>query len=434
MTPLTLIRTAIAGCFAALALGPALGEAQAQTAAPATATAEQNDRYRQALYLRETGKPYAAIDSLEALLAASPTLNRARLELAVAYYRTLAFDQARAEVQAVLDDPSTPEAVRLSALSFLKQLEAEQASLFGQPHRLDKTLSVGLIYDDNVTAGPNIALLPNGLLLDPGSLREDDWGAQAQAGLTHTWTRQSPVRVGESGAARFSWVSQLGLYHRDYQRLDDYDLTVLTASTGPALLMQGGHRANLNIQADHLRLGNETLAHFSTLAPSVTFRLAQGELTLDGQLSYRDYKRVVDTGRSGPYRSLSVSYGHLLSGGRLAVQGGVGVFEERADASWLANDGAEGFAGLRLRAWDGGDLFARASLRHSRYEGRVPTFDQKRHEIERRLEIGASHLFASGALEDWQLNWTATYIDNAANVDLYDYHRTLTSLTLSRGF
>ncbi|MCH2222100.1 MAG: hypothetical protein MK097_17505, partial [Dechloromonas sp.] len=41
----------------------------ASAASAADASVQDNDRYRQALYLRETGQPYAAIESLEALLA-----------------------------------------------------------------------------------------------------------------------------------------------------------------------------------------------------------------------------------------------------------------------------------------------------------------------------------------------------------------------------
>ncbi|MFZ5521836.1 MAG: tetratricopeptide repeat protein [Pseudomonadota bacterium] len=428
----TMSRAALACKPAALAL--AVLATLSGSAGAADSIAQDNERYRQALYLRETGQPYAAIESLEALLAASPTLNRARLELAVAYYRTLEFNKARAQVQSVIDDPQTPEAVRLSALSFLKKLEVEQASLFGQPHRLDASVSLGLLYDDNVTAGPTNALLPNGLVLTPGSLKDGDWGAVAQGTLTHTWTRSAPVRLGQSGAGRFSWVSQLGLYHKAYSDLDDYNLSVLTVATGPALLTQGGVRANLNLQVDQLRLGDENLGRFTTLSPSVALRVGQGELTIDGQWSHRDFQRSLDSGRSGYYRALSLSYGHLLSNGRLALQGGLTGFAESAQAEQHSNEGIEAFAGARLRAWDGGDLFARAAWRQARYDGLVPTFDEARREIERRAELGASHLFATGPLDKWQLSGTVTYIRNSANVELYTYDRTITSITLARSF
>lgn len=106
--------------IAAMVLGACA--AQAQGTADASAAEAQ---YRLGLYQRETGEPYSAIETLETLLSANPSLNRARLELAVAYYRTLNYARARAEAQRVLDDPRTPENVRLSVLSFVKQMELE---------------------------------------------------------------------------------------------------------------------------------------------------------------------------------------------------------------------------------------------------------------------------------------------------------------------
>lgn len=63
---------------------------------PSMAQSGVDDQYRLGLYQRETGQPYASIETLESLLAANPTLNRARLELAVAYHRTLDYARARA--------------------------------------------------------------------------------------------------------------------------------------------------------------------------------------------------------------------------------------------------------------------------------------------------------------------------------------------------
>jgi hypothetical protein len=424
-TPRAALTTALAAALIA-AMAPARG---ADEPAPGI-----NERYRQALYLRETGQPYAAVESLEALLAASPTLNRARLELAVAYYRTLEFAKARAQVQTVLDDPATPEAVRLSALSFQKQLEAEQASLFGLPHRFDGSVLLGLMHDSNVTAGPTNALLPNGLVLNPGSLEDGDWAAVAQGSLTHTWTRPSPVRLGASGAGRLSWVSQLGLYHKAHRDLHDYDLSVATLATGPALLTQGGLRANVNLQVDQLRLGDANLGRFTTLSPSMSVRLGKGELTADAQWSHRHFERTVDRGRTSDYGAFSLSYGHLLANGRLALQGGLTAFSEAAEAEQYSNNGLEAFGGMRWRAWDGGDLFARAAWRQARYDGLVPTFDRARREIERRIELGASHLFADGPLDKWQLSGTVTFIRNRANVELYTYDRLISAITLGRSF
>jgi hypothetical protein len=405
------------------------------SAAPALAqSAAVDEQYRQALYQRETGEPYTAIETLESLLSANPTLNRARMELAVAYYRTLNFARAKAESQRVLDDPQTPENVKLSVLSFLKQLELEEKAAFEKPHKFEPNVALGLLYDSNVNAGPDNALISPGLLLTPGSLKTSDWGVVGQAGLTHTWLSPSPVRLGQS-TARFGWVNQASLYYKGYHNEHDYDLGVVTLATGPTLIVGNAWRGNINLQVDHLTFGGDTLGVYTSLSPSASVRVGlNGEITGDVQWVHRDFKRSIDTGRDSNYRSVGLAYGHLFNRGQLAVQAGGRWFDESADADRFSNDGYEYFVGARLRAWNGGDLFARAAWRRARYDGVEPLFNAARRETEHRVELGASHTFQAGWLEKWQLSGTVTNVHNEANLSLYGYDRDTVQITLGRGF
>jgi hypothetical protein len=409
-------------CFSAL-------NAQAQSAPPSV-----EDQYREGLYQRETGRPYSAIETLETILAANPTLNRARLEVAVAYYRTLNFAKARAQAQRVLDDPTTPEPVRLAVLSFLKQLELDEAASFGRPHKLDYNLSLGAVYDSNVNAGPDNAVLPGGLLLDRQSVERADGGYVLQAGVNHTWMSPTPVRSGEL-TGRFAWNSQLGVYYKGYGKLNDYNLGVLTAATGPALIMGKNWRGNLNFQADALSLGDQRLALYTSVAPSSTWRLSTGdELTLDAQLAYRNFTRAGDQGRDSHYNSAGLSYGGLYNQNRLTLQLGGRMFDENAAEDRYTNNGYEIYFGGRQAVTPNVDLFARAALRHSGYNGVEPFYGVARREDEYRLEFGVNHQYRSGWLDKWQASATATFIQNKANVDLYDYDREIVQFTLGRSY
>lgn len=396
-------------------------------------TASANAQYKQALYLRETGQPYAAIESLEALLASSPTLNRARLELAVAYYRTLDYAAARAQAQTVLNDPKTPESVRLSVMSFLKQIELEEATVFGKPHRWDINASAGLLHDSNVNAGPDNALLPNGLTLNNASLKRADTGFTVNLGATHTWTRAKPVRLMDT-PARLSWVTQANAYQKTYLEANDHNLTVLTLATGPALQLASGHRGNLNAQVDYLRMGSDSLGVFSTLTPSFTWKLGRGELTADVQWSRHAFQRSADQGRNGEYRAASLSYGHVLTQLPLAYQVGLTGFQESTQDWQYGNRGHELFAGLRYRAWEGGDLFLREAYRQSRYVDETPTFGLRRRDNELRSEIGASHRFGGGLMDKWQLSCTVSHTHNGSNIAMYTFDRTVTAITLGKEF
>ena len=412
----------------------AVGMACGLLASGLSVAADVDDQYRQGLYLRETGQPYSAIDTLDAILAANPSLNRVRLELAVAYYRTLNYAKAQEHAQRVLDDPKTPEAVRLSVLSFLKQIELEQRTSEAQANKIEPAVSVGLFYDSNVNAGPDTAVLGNGLILNDGSLAKPDWGYVGQASLTHAWQSTAPVRLGER-TARYGWTSQLSGYQKTYKRYGEFDLGVLSVATGPTLVIDKLGHANINMQLDYLTLGGDHLGTFYSLAPSVSVRVGRdGELTVDGQWAYRNFTRAIDEGRRSHEQAAGLSYGHLFMGGRLAMQAGYKITHEMALADRFSSRGDEVFLGGRYRAWQGGDLFARASWRVNDFNGVEPTFDVTRHELEQRLELGASHQFQSGWLDNWQLASTLTRVTNKANLSLYAYTRDTVFFNLGRSF
>ncbi len=407
------------------------GMANAQSA---PASAPLDEQYRQGLYQRETGQPYSAIDTLDAILAANPSLNRVRLELAVAYYRTLNFAKAKEQAQRVLDDPKTPEAVKLSVLSFLKTLELEERIATNNAHKIEPSVSTGLFYDSNVNAGPDTSILGNGLVLNDGSLAHPDWGYLAQAALTHNWISASPTRFGES-TGRLGWTTQLSGYHKGYKRYNEYDLGVLSLATGPTLNLGSLGRANINLQADKITLGSENLGSFYSISPSTSVRLTPGgELSIDGQWTYRQFDRPIDDGRQSPVQSVGLSYGHLFLQGSLSVQAGIKQFREFAAQERFTNKGDEFFVGGRYRAWPGGDVFARTALRLSDFDGLEPTFSTSRSELEQRLELGVSHQFQGEWLNKWQGAATFARVRNKANISLYSYQRDTLFFTIGRNF
>lgn len=404
--------------------------ANAQSAGASTV----EDQYRQGLYQRETGQPYSAIDTLDAILAGNPGLNRVRLELAVAYYRTLNFAKAKAEAQRVLDDVNTPGSVKLSVLSFLKTLELEERIATDNAHKIEPSVSTGLFFDSNVNAGPDTSILGNGLILNDASVAHPDWGHVAQAALTHNWVSTSPTRLGQT-TARLGWTTQLSGYHKGYKRYDEYDLGVLSLATGPSLNLGSLGRANVNFQADKLTLGGDNLGSFYSVSPSTSLRLtADGELSVDGQWTYKQFDRPADDGRQSHLQSIGLSYGHLFMQGRLSVQGGAKQFREFAAQDRFTNKGDEFFLGGRYRAWTGGDVFARAALRFSDYDGVEPVFGSSRSELEQRLELGVSHLIQSGWFSKWQAAATFARVNNKANISLYAYRRDTLFFTIGRSF
>jgi len=106
--------------------------------AAGSVTAEETEeiqmQFEEALDNRESGKVYDAIKIFENILATNPYLNRARLELAVAYHEASLYEKAMDQFQIVLDDPQTPESVRLAILAYIDQLYSDELKPEGAHH------------------------------------------------------------------------------------------------------------------------------------------------------------------------------------------------------------------------------------------------------------------------------------------------------------
>lgn len=390
--------------------------------------------FKEGIFQREQGNVFTAIEALETVLSNQPTLHRARLELAVAYFRALNYEQAAQQAQKVLDDPKTPDNVRIAVLAFQAQIKRDQAALVAQKHTWEPSVSLGFIYDSNINVGPDSSILPGGFILDTTSLPRSAEGFVAQAGIAHTYNSPNIMRFGET-ASRFIWQSRANIYNKSYLGESDYNLTVLSLSTGPGWIAPNKWRANLNAQFDYLYLGDKDLALFSSISPSFTWQMKNGELTADAIYLNKDFKRQADIGRNSDYGSIGLSYGHLFNQGKFALQGGVHYFDERADQARFSNDGMEYFLGANVVAWNNGNVYGRVSRKDSQFKGiEIAPYLVARDEYEDRYEVGFNHNFKEGGLNNWKLSGSYQLTRNRSNVSIYTYEREVFAVTMGRSF
>ena len=389
--------------------------------------------FKEGVFLREQGRIFSSIEALETVLSNNPSLHRARLELAVAYFRALDYAQAAQQAQKVLDDPKTPDNVKLAIWAFMAEIKQKQAALVDKTHTWEPSVSVGLLYDSNVNVGPSATTLPGGLVLALGSQPIDDWAAVLQAGISHTYSSPNIMRIGET-ATRFIWQSRAALFHKGYFDQNDYNLTAVSLSTGPGWLAPNKWRANINLQFDDLYLGGEHLGLYSSVSPTITWQLKDAELTWDGMWLNKSFRRSLDSGRDSDYLTTGVSYGQLFNEGKVAIQGGLHVFDENADASRFSNQGWEAFVGANFAAWQNGSVYARYSYKKSKFDGVEPLFAVARNEHENRYEIGFGHEFKEGLLAGWRLSGNIQRTEARSNVTIYTYNRDLVGIQLGRSF
>ncbi len=411
--------------------------AQSQTnqASDIAVPAELESQYQAALDARANGDLYGSIDQLNSLLTQNPNLHRARLEMAVAYYRASMYEEATAQARQVLSNPNTPEEVRETIELFLEQLESIRIASQDNRHSWTTSVSMGGGYDDNVNAGPaSESVDVNGLsyVLDPEDGEQSDAFASISGRVNHSYRMPGTANIG-SRPVQMLWQSSGSIYRKEYQDEHAFAVDVVSVSTGLALISRTNWRAKIDVKADYVRLGDDALALYTSLNPSYTWVSGKNEYTLQGQWMYREYMKEEDADREGERFLLGFDYTRNINRD-LALKFGLSAYEQEGRVEHEQFDVQSTYVSGVWTAWNGGAVYARISYRETDYEGLEPVFNDGREEDETRYVVGASHNFRSGAMQGWGLGLRASYSDNESNIGIFEYERNLVSLDLTKRF
>jgi len=399
--------------------------------------ADAEAEFKKAVSARDDGDLADSIVIFQSILSEEPSLHRARLELAVAYYRSTQFDEAEKHAQKVLDDPSTPATVRLSIIAFLAKIKSERKRFTAVKSTFRPSVSVGFLHDTNVNVGPSSSAIDIGtqtLRINAGSEPQSDSAFTASVGLNHSYQTGKIVKVGGRSAAVL-WQSQAALYTKQYEDLSEFNLDVVSLSTGPAFIVPKHWRGKVSLRLDNIELGSDRLALYTSLLPSSTWQLNNStELTVDASFVDRDYKQTSDEARDSFYKSIGVSMGKRYSNAKVSVQAGLNFFDEDADNDRFSRDGFKASVGASWKAWKEGAIYTKFSQRETKHDAPEPGFGVKRDERSQEFVLGFRHKFGGKYLDKWVVNGKYSNTDNNSNVDLYTYDREVTSVTLSRSF
>ncbi len=359
-----------------------------------------------------------AVEQLRQLLERRPDLDRARLELGIAYSRCGETDRARAEFEGILAGSAPPE-VRNAAKNRLARLEAGGKALDWRIR-----FSQGYKYDDNITSGPDEAVIDDAgipIRLD-GSVREksgDNWITGLRADLLYD--------LGAAGG--LFWNGGLDFYYSHSLEDSDYHYMKTDLFTGP-WWNDKKNIAKAPVGYTYKRYAGDPLSGTVHFTPSYERRFSR---TLGVAGSYRleveryDEEKYTDAGYDNESHTISMGPNLYLMDRRLVLSGRLAYELLEADADRYSYDAAHLSASVFTAFATDTELFLLYKWSDKTYDGPAAAYADDR-EDSRHTVVA---VLAQNFLEHFFAALEAAYIDNSSNSDLYDFDKT--TLTLSVG-
>lgn len=415
-----------------LALYAAFGLAATLSTPSFAADKALEETFSQAMSHREAGDYDSAIAEFQAILSANPDLGRARAELALSYFKALNFAAAKQEAEAVLANPKTPAGVKVNVRKFLDTIDKES-----QPHVLTPYITMGFGHDDNINVGPSSRTINIGgaqLQLVSGANPITKNYNMLNVGLAHRYLSPTALTLFNKSAA-YLWQSNVSYYRNDYFNSGDFDLNVLSLSTGPLFVVADDWRAGVNLSYDYIELGHGKLAEFFGVAPQVTWSINKNtSIALNGQVQKRAFNDNKAPGRDSDYQNVGITFSKSLLDTKLNLQIGALLFNENADNNRFSNDGHQLSAGVSYNVTGADSFYAKHAFKNSKFDGKEVLFNKSRDEDENRTTLGYKHTFSQDYVKGWTLDANVTHTDNDANVVIYDYNRTQYGVTMGKFF
>ncbi len=400
-----------------------------EPSAETTDTAIAEQMFQQAMNKRESGEIYTAIKMFEQITSLQPELNRARLELAVAYHQANRYQDAIRELRRVLDDENTPDNVRLSILAYLGQVSNDQR----QPettHHLSYYLKAGLLNNSNLNASQAVVTGLN----TTSTAEISSLGTDITANVSHRFKRRDLVNIADT-PTQFEWQSQATINSNFYSEDSAFNLNIISLATGPAFLSPGRWRSSLSMQADYIVLGQDPLATFIAFTPDITFDFGNfRSLLLEASYTTRDYDDAANNGYDGSATMLGVGFTTFLPAKNMGIEAGIRLVNEDADEPGFSHDRQEIYAGGFIALDDQMNSYIKFVNRGYEYDAPDPIVLVIRDETENNFAIGLNYDFLEGVFKDWTLNVEFSAIDSDSNVNSLDFDRNLISANWSRYF
>ncbi|HED32746.1 MAG TPA: hypothetical protein ENJ08_00820 [Gammaproteobacteria bacterium] len=387
--------------------------------------------FAQAMKYRDSGELFNAIEIFETILNNQPGLNRARLELAISYHLTRRYEDAKKQLTQVLNDPETPDEVKLTITAYLAQLSGDIKTA-AERNASSFYLSLGGFSDSNINLGPGKDIRD---INSNVSIENSGSGGQFMLNWSQRSRATQAMHIGQN-IVDFEWLTQATAYSKAYASGDsDFNLSVVSLNTGPALIAENNWRAAFNFKLDRLYFGNKSYAKYVGINPLFTYSIMPDlEITFENTTIARDYDQQADQRLRGTLTRWGIDLAKFYSDQSIGIQGGVRYHDNGAEDASQHYTGGELYLGGQFPAWKNARAFLTVSARDYRYKAADNAGFGKRDETEIIGVIGVNHDLRSGPLKSWTINAQYSYTDNNSNIPEFVYDRSVFELNLRRYF
>jgi len=396
-------------------------------------------QFEEAIDDRESGKIYDAIKIFENILATDPYLNRARLELAVAYHEASFYEKAIEQFQIVLDDPETPESVRLAILAYIDQLYSDELAPEGS-HHFSQYAKAGLIYNSNINVVPGTGnIIVNGREFFLESDEISSFGTDIVLSASHRYRRKKPLNV-DGARTSFEWQSQVSLSSNLYTETSDFNLNIISADTGPSFISAGRWLGAIPFRIDYVNLGQSSLATALSVNPYISFDLGNyRSIMIESTYLERNYADTINDPQDGNLLMAGAAYTTLLQNLNTGIEAGFRLRKRSAKDDQFAFDGITLYFSGYISVTELSSIYLKANYRNFDYQAPDTVIDDTnttliRNDDETTASIGYNLDIKDGSLLNWTFNTEIAWTENTSNIDAYDYDRLLFALNLSRYF
>ena len=367
-----------------------------------------------------SGDVDSAIKKYKEMLDVDPNLHRARLELATAYYSSGKYNDARRELETVLD-ASPPEAVRMKLEKLIANIDKKTKKLFPSVR-----FSQGIQWDSNVNVAPDrdtIGVPIGGTLTLRGTQKEvDDWASV---------TNLSGNLLYDPGDHNgFMWNSTGSFYQTHNFDHHKFDFTNMRVSSGP---WWAGKRSVFKLPVAYAKniYEHDRLYDTFDVRPSYEYFFSK-KFSLKGMFTYsRDrYHQDGDYGQDNHTYVYEINPNIYFNDRRDIIS--VYLSRERRNAK----DNRYGYRGFNIAvsyfkrfSWDM-EFFIRYKYTDLDYEDPAILWINDRKDDRNNIYAVLSQNFWKHYFASVYFNW----IDNDSNTAVYDYNKMICGMSMGFKF